>query len=327
MASTTALKKMGRPPANTPANKLKAEDKKMAKVENMYCTDCGKFKKEGDFYKSYSCSNKHFERMTVCIDCVIKMYEKLFEVNGSQRKSIYEICSEINIPFLENTCNSAVDSKTHTMRSYITQINSLPQNKGMTFKDSDGFGNESSVILNSNIFNSEEYEEVDLEYLKRRWGRDMPPEDLLILEEKYDLWESRYDLEGNRNKEICVEQIVYEELFIFKERQQGKDVSKRLTNIQNLMKTANLSPKQESASETAEFETLGQFIKKVEQSKPFIRKNPEYEDVDNFKKIWQSLAGAIKRTAGRPDEDTAVFDEVYKDSTIDLSKLSEGDNQ
>jgi hypothetical protein len=34
------------------------------------------------------------------------------------------------------------------------------------------------------------------------------------------------------------------------------------------------------------------------------------------------MAGAITRTAGRPDENTKVFDEYFKDSTMDLTNLS-----
>ena len=92
-----------------------------------------------------------------------------------------------------------------------------------------------------------------------------------------------------------------------------------------MMKSSKLSPRLESASEQAEFQTISEFIKKVEQTKPLIKSNPEFEDPDHFKKMWQSLAGAINRTAGKSDENTMVFEEYFKDSTMDLTNLSNKD--
>ena len=89
-----------------------------------------------------------------------------------------------------------------------------------------------------------------------------------------------------------------------------------------MMKSSKLSPRQETASEQAEFQTISDFIRKVEQTKPFIKINTEFADPDNFKGMWKSMSGAIKRTAGKQDEDTQAFDEYFKDSTMDLSNLS-----
>jgi len=94
-----------------------------------------------------------------------------------------------------------------------------------------------------------------------------------------------------------------------------------------MMKSSKLSPRQETASEQAEFQTITEFIKKVEQTKPFVKTNPEFADPDNFKSMWRSMSGAIKRTAGKQDEDTQVFDEYFKDSTMDLSNLSGKEGQ
>lgn len=338
-------KKRGRKPSSSTQLARKLDEKNKPKEYSIpsgsvhVCTCCGKHATKSSleklFYISYSPFHMNSRRCPICKECMVKNstranvfnFEMFIEVlreidkpyfETELESSIQQVMNENSKDNVEFTKDVALKTKADAIIGYY--IKNLALNfKELTFMDGDA---RKSINPTVDLLASGEYEEVNIEYLRRRWGHEMPIDDLVMLEEKYDEWESRYELEGNKNKEICVEQICYEELFIYKERQQGsKDVSKRLKNIQDLMKTANLSPKQESASETAEFETLGQFIKKVEQSKPFIRDNPEYKDVDGFEKMWRSLAGAIKRTVGRPDEDTQVFEDVYAEQTMDLTSL------
>lgn len=343
-------KKRGRKPSPATQQARKMDERNENKEYSIpsgavhVCTCCGKHATKSSleklFYMSYSPFYAKAGRVPLCKDCMVAMST----YNGQLKVSMFsEVLRIIDKPYLESEFESSINqiineldkngeanAREFVLKNKISQLigiyikNITLNNKDFTWLD----GNTNIVgTFTSNTLNPDDYEEVDLEALRRRWGRDLPTEDIVLLQEKYDIWESRYELEGNRNKELCVEQIVYEELFILKERQQpNKDVSKRLTTIQNLMKTANLSPKQESASESAEFETLGQFIKKVEQHKPIINKNPEYKDVDGFEKMWKSLAGAIKRTVGRPDDDTVVFEDTYKEETMDLTNLSGGDD-
>lgn len=179
-----AEKKRGRPPLNTPANKLKAEKKSIAKQEDMYCTHCGKFKKEDEFYKSFSCSNKHFGRMTVCINCIVKMYDDLFLENDSQRMSIFVLCSELNLPYIDNVCQASIDGKAHTIRGYITKLNSLPQYKGMTFKDGESLVSKIDQTRETNK-DLVEMKTFDKEEGIIRWGNTWNEYELSKLESFY----------------------------------------------------------------------------------------------------------------------------------------------
>ena len=143
-------KQRGRPKTNSPVNKIKKQENSIAKNSDMYCTYCGKFKNESEFYKSTSTIYKHFEKIPVCKKCLVKMYDELVEHFQSEKLALYNICMELNIPFVESIYLASVDSKTNTLQATITKINSLPQYKGMTFKDSDGLTSKSEEIRETN---------------------------------------------------------------------------------------------------------------------------------------------------------------------------------
>lgn len=277
----------GRPPKNTPANKLKAELKSIAKQEDMYCTHCGKFKKPEDFYKSSASSNIHFGRMTVCINCIVKMYDKLFEVSESQRKSIYEICAEINIPFIDAVCQASIDGKAHTIRGYITKINSLPQYKGMTFKDGEIGSNIQLVDSVKNIDCEELISEITevTQDMVRFWG-NLPKPDILWLQTEYTDWCRRYKVD-TKAMEFIVKQICQVSLQIYKKNEQGNFPQKEIESLQKLMDSAALKPVQENSANGNGNITPMMWIQKFENERPVCdEKLEEFRDVDG---IWKLI--------------------------------------
>ena len=143
-------------------------------------------------------------------------------------------------------------------------------------------------------------------------------------EEKYSEWEAGYEVD-TKNRRLIVENLVFEELQIYKERQQGKDVSKRLKNIKDLMGLGNLSPRQETASEGAEFNSFPAMIAHIEQNKPCYVDNPQLKDVDNMEKYLKILDALIARSAGNQNENIGIFEEEYAEETMDLTSLSGGE--
>ena len=196
----------GRPPKNTPANKLKAELKSIAKQEDMYCTHCGKFKKPEDFYKSSTTLNIHFGRMTVCINCIVKMYDDLFAINDSHKKSIYIMCSELNIPYVENAAIASIDGKAHTIRGYITKINSLPQYKGMNFRDSDKFEDDKFTDETVELISTDD---ISIKEMKIRWGTTYDKDTLIRFEEKYRFLKNNYKEKTNMHTEALLKYVRY----------------------------------------------------------------------------------------------------------------------
>jgi len=313
------------------------KEKTMRNNENLYCRKCQKTLNNSYFYEATNPMLDTNGFMSVCKNCCHDIYDDHFSTYGDLEKAIYLTCRDLDICFNKEALKSA-QSHIESLISkgkvaekvfgyYKSKLGSTGKNnsglKDFRFKDTNISETEQIFNINSKIINNntDDFESVEIEYLKTKWGADLPVSDLTWLEQKHDEWYDNYDIQG-KAMELLVQQLCFEELFVYKERQTGEDVSKRLKSIQDMLKNTKLSPRLETASEQAEFQTITEFIKKVEQTRPFIKNNPEFSDPDTFKNMWRSMTGAIKRTAGKQDEDTQVFDEYFKDSTMDLSNLS-----
>ena len=170
----------------------------------------------------------------------------------------------------------------------------------------------------------EMYEEVEVAYLKDKWGHNFSIEELMSLEQIYNEWEAGYEIDG-KNRQIAIKTLTYEEFHMNEALQNGKDASKHITNIDKLMKQADLTPKQQSGNESAEFKSLPMMIAHVEKDRPCYIENHELKDVDKLNSYMKIFDGLIARTMGKSNENTVLFEEEYKDSTMDLTSLgSEG---
>jgi len=310
------------------------KEKTLRNNEDIYCRKCQKTMSNSNFYEATNPMLDSNGFMSICKNCCHSIYDNYFSVNNNMENSIYLTCRDVDVCFnklafksLQTQIESILAKGKTTDKTfglYKSKLGSTAKASNsivdFRFKDSDNIVEQVNAI-NEKLLNSDEFESVEIEYLRNKWGNTLPADDLSYLEQKYNEWYDNYDIQG-KAMELLVQQLCFEELFVYKERQTGEDVSKRLKSIQDMMKSSKLSPRQETASEHAEFQTISEFIKKVEQTKPFVKINPEFEDPDNFKKMWQSLAGAINRTAGKSDENTKVFEEHFKDSTMDLTNIS-----
>lgn len=151
--------------------------------------------------------------------------------------------------------------------------------------------------------------------LKEKWG-DFSSDDLFWLERKYEDWKNDYDIRG-MNRETLVRQLCHSELEIYKKRQVGEDVLKDVKSFQELLKSSELTPKATSKNaKNAMFSSMGAMISALEKTKPIIEVDPEFEDVDNLTKIWESMAGALARTTNIKSPLIQKFEENMKDNTV-----------
>lgn len=322
--------------------KRKIETKTENQTFDIYCRKCQKNKVNTSFYEATNPKIDTNNYMSICKDCINDIYNDYFNSTNDVEKSIYYTCADTDIRFSKEAVISAknhIDSCITSGRNinkvfgiYKSKLSSNAKSNGMSefgFSDSTESLEEVQDARIKNkivLHNVDEYEEESIEtlLLKRKWGNDLPTDTLIWLEEKYSEWDANYDING-KAVDLLVEQLCFEEFYVYQERQKGMDVSKRLKTIQTLMETSNLSPKNADIIENSEFQSMPEFIEKVERSKPFIQTNAEFADVDNFKSMWQSMVGALQRTAGKPDENTKVFEERFASSTMDLANL-DGDN-
>lgn len=310
------------------------------------CNCCNTFQQPENFYKSKS--NMYSGRLPICINCCTKMFEQYMKQYNDIREVLILMCQKLDYLVYEpvitqfvNYYNSA-DGKQefikHTFFSnFISELlvklylNQIPDEdctfaksnlNGIPFKNIAQTYN-MPIIYNDKIITDEQESENTLsskriKKLKREWG-DYNVDDLLWLEEKKEEWYNDYDIQG-KAREVLVQQICLEELQIYNGRQQKKDVSKQIANLQNMMKTSELTPKQQSTlDKKGQWGSLGELIKFAEKEKPIINKNSDFVDVDGIERIWKSITGAISRTAGIQNEYVKEFEDNYKEYSVNMN--------
>lgn len=317
--------------------------KKKEEVVKYYCRVCSyPPNKPLPKAKFYSATNNDLDKsgvMSICKDCctnIYKDYRKLFDV----KKAIFLTCRDLDIAYSESSANGVLSSientvakgdtydETTVIGKYLSMLKTIGITNGIRgtrFRDSDNyideFGNTETA---GQVYTDDDYEAIEIEYLKQRWGEEFVITDLVWLENDYNEWECGYEIDG-KNRKTLVEQICCEDLFIYKERQKGIDVTRRLNNIQKLMTTAQLTPKLQSTSASSEFNSLPEMISHVEKHKPCYKPNHALKDVDHMKKWADMFEGTIARTQGKSNENTVLFEKEYEPETMNFDKIQGGE--
>ena len=165
--------------------KNKKEGDNVADDKIYYCVGCGKIHPKGDFYVSYSKTHAN-GRLPYCKNFIKKQIYK--NDNEVDIKKLQSMLMQLNIPFLNDTYESAIASNGDIVGHYFRLFNSLPQNRGLTW------GN--SVFLNEDKAQDIEKENI----INKIEEIDMPVQDIGAfidvdsMQEAVNRWGNSYDL-------------------------------------------------------------------------------------------------------------------------------------
>ena len=285
--------------------------------ENIYyCVGCGKIHPKGNFYVSYNSFHAN-GRLYLCKDFIKQeVYVHDGSVNIDRFKNILR---QLDVPFLNDTYDVAVESGNDVVGSYFRMFNSLPQNKGLTWADS------SSIVE----LTDEEMEEEDnaqqiktmnkfriTDSMKLFWGNGFDKEEYLFLENKFIEYINTYECDTPVMEEL-LQQAAFESLEIRRKRQQKNDVSKNLKNIQDLLGSANIKPNQETGANANEQVTFGTLIKKWENEMPIPDPLPEWKekDVIQYVKVW--FLGHLSKMVGLNNPYAADYEKEIDTYKVD----------
>lgn len=303
-------------------DKLEKENKPIpARYMKYTCVKCGTEKTLNKYYLSYSPLWKHLGHLGICKSCVGEYYDEYYNMYKDTEKAIYYICETVDAPFLEGIYKGAIGhSKKNNWeiyQSYFRQLNSLAKDKNPArcFHDSDTKEN----YYNKLDSDGEAIDLIDIEMirddLKKHWGTSFSDVELLFLYEESADWISRYDV-SSKAMEYLIEQICYTQLQIRNKQQAGIYPDKELTALAKLMNNASLNPISESAAQSADQNTLGTWIKIIENEKPIKKVSKEFKDVDGIRKlirVW--FLGHFCKMQGIANELTEEYDrEILKNS-------------
>lgn len=264
------------------------EEKSRIELETYLCSCCGAKKGVVEFYTSLSLINKSRRHLNICVSCVDVLWTSyLKRFPNDLNRSLYYFCILIDVPFHKNFLEEVkeIESGVGFIKRYIKKINSFTAVTGAgSFLDGQKLydGTNSDEIL----FFDYDKEEIMYEPTRqdvRFWGR-IPPADIYFLKDEFDDWRERYEIKDKGMEEV-VKQICHKQLRIYRLNEQGSATSNDLKDLQNLMDSANLKPKQNKNASVGE-NTLGNWIKRFENEQPVPAPDPMFADVDG---IWKKI--------------------------------------
>jgi len=265
-----------------------------------YCRKCMKLLPAKEFYE---CSDMGFidsnGLMSVCKDCIQKIYDELLAVNGSMEKTIHKECMSLNIRF-SNEAVSATKEHINTLLQNGKNVNAIfgiyKQKLLATKKSMDKRGMEDATYEDvGTIFTSEAIDTKEIpipEDVIAFWGKGLAKGDIEFLETQYANFKQTHKADTYAEI-VLLKQVCYTMLDIKNARAQNDDTSDLVKELQNLMKNLAISPNAvNSANSGKAMDTFGLWIQDIEKSEPaqWLKTDPRgdmYRDVGNVEEYFQ----------------------------------------
>lgn len=311
-------------------NKLAHDYNRIIDNKLLLCPYCNNWQSAEDGF--YMDRNYATNRYPICKRCLLKTVEQRSsdkdspnETKESVQKVLQMMDRVYDDTFYTECVKGAMDEVNEKLRhspfaTYITAIQSLPQWKGKTWKDSD-FGD--SIPIDEE---QQRLVQKTIKSGKKRFGIGYSDSDYMFLEDNYQDFCARTQVDSI-SQETYVKQICLQLLDIDKDRKSNKDVTNKLKALDTLMNSANLQPRQNVSNAATDSLTFGQLIERWENEKPIPEPAEEFKDVDGIGKyirIW--FAGHLSKALGLKNAYSAEYDEYIKQYTVSKPELTEEGN-
>ena len=315
----------------TPVSDVRKEYSKIAEYYNkivnhdiIFCKLCGRPLVSKAFYVDTRYADN---RSIYCKECLVK-------IAGNQKtdkdplqetpESIKNALRLIDKPFINSVYDSAKATVTNgsgerpkesIFAVMVTMLASLPQYRGLTFKDSD--------VLDSDTANTEfKINRRLVEAGRKRFG-DYSEKDLMFLEKEYEDWTLRYPCDS-KSQEVLFQRLCCQELAASEIEKKGgstKDIDK---SIQDTMTALGIKPSQSSAEAMADNLTFGQMIEKWEAEKPIPEPDEEFKDVDKVGSyIDIFFKGHLSKSMGLRNVFSAAYDKFMEKFSVKKPEMDD----
>ena len=293
----------------------------------IYCPHCGKWKSVRCYYGSDESKDgiEHFG----CKECILDLCTDISKdgARTDNREKTINTFRRLNWYFSEKDYNSQIDSLAEgtgekirgtAVQQLIVMVRSLGnQNwKGLTFKDSEFLDDDESTLQLEN-------KRKPRKEIIKLFGSGFSVEDYLYLQDQYDDWCSRTEVEG-KSQQTYIIQIVFKQLEIWKAQKIGKDTDKLVKSLNDLMNGANLQPRQNVGNAATDSLTFSQLISKWELEKPVPTPDPELCDVSGIgKKIRVWFGGWLANALGLDVPQSQEYLEEVEKYTVTKPNIEE----
>ena len=301
-------------------NELAKDYNKLIEQEVVLCPKCNKFKARGNFYLNKDYDSEFFP---ICKDCLMKMstdYDKKTNTYKDNKEKAKHTLMLMDRPFTEEVYDNAVADVTNAVNEknrstawvqYITMINSLPNWRGLHFKDSE-------FVMGSEYDDEAEIKEnkKTIKKAKKRFGFGYTNDEYMSLENEYQDWVTRYECNTKAQEEIF-ERLSQKKLEIRKATMNGQPTKDLDKTYQDLLNSGNILPKQVTLDTMADAQTLGTLIQKYEETRPLPEIDPELSDVDKIGLYIDAFfRGHASKMLGLKNRFSNIYEKVISKYTV-----------
>lgn len=308
---------------------MAADYERVLNNDVLLCPKCNSWQKsDTGFYADKSYETGRYPICKRCLMRLVEQREKDTDPANETKESVQIVLRMMNRvyddAFYEECVKGALDETKEKNRNspfatYITSISSLPNWKGMTWKDS-SFGNE-------NIEAQEITKRKPRKEIMKIFGAGFNNEEYLYLQDQYDDWCARTQVDSKAQQTYVV-RICHKLLDIWKAEQNGADTTKLDDSLNKLMEGANLQPKQNVSNAATDSLTFGQLIEKWEMEKPIPEPSEEFKDVDgigHYIRVW--FTGWLSKALGlKANVFTQEYEEEIAKYTVTKPEYTEEGN-
>jgi len=312
-------------------NALATDYNKIINNDVLLCPKCNSWiKADTGFYYD---KNYATERYPICKQCLMRQVEQRKtdrdepnETKESVQRVLMMMDRVYDDTFYEECVKGAKDeikekNRNSPFATYITALQSLPNWKGKTWKDSD-FGNSEENVNNEVNENSR-----IVKAGRKRFGKNYNPDDLYWLENEYSDWIARYSCESkaqeNLFKILCQQELEREN--IRKNGGNTKDIDK---SIQDTMNSLGIKPSQSNVEALADNACFGMLIDKWEQSKPIPEPEDEFKDPDKIGFLIDVFfKGHLSAMMGLKNAFSNTYHNFMKKYTVEKPEINEEEEE
>lgn len=268
--------------------------------DKAYCRKCMKILPFSSFYdcvdSGFIDSNK---KLSVCKDCIIDIYNEIYEKTQSMEKTIHKMCVSLNIKY----SNEAVDAT----RTHINTLLDGGKNVRAIFGIYKAKLLAIQPSMDKDTLMDMTYEDVGTIYVKEEieqeeipipkevidfWGEDIPRKDILYLEKEYANFKTTHKADTYAEI-VLLKQVCYTMLDIKNRREENEETEKLVKELQSLMKNLTITPKDSKIANTNKGEeAFGLWIEDIEKYEPaqWLMTDPKgdiYRDVADTEGYFQ----------------------------------------
>lgn len=308
-------------------NELAKDYNKLIEQDVVLCPKCNTFKARSNFYQNKDYDSEFFP---ICKDCLIKMstdFDKKTNTYKDNKEKAKHTLMLMDRPFIEEVYDNAISDITNATNEknrstawvqYITMINSLPNWRGLRFKDSE-YKDKSEY--------DDEYEikenQKTIKKAKKRFGPGYSNEDYMWLENEYQDWVTRYECE-TKSQEIIFQRIAFKTWEIMKATRNGQPTKDLDASLQSLLSSGDLLPRQDKNNSASDSLTFGQLIDKWENEQSIPEPTDEFKDVDRIGLLIDVFfKGHLAKMMGLKNAFSRTYENFMKKYTVNKPEYDE----